>query len=67
MGGIVDAAVWVSYCWHPCRVRFCVRYYMEGRIMGGYKKKKVLDVANRYVSAPQEWRAYHRDMGALLK
>lgn len=39
---------------------------------GGYKKKKILKLANNYVAErlPQdhyEWRIYWRDMGQLLK
>ena len=46
-----------------------LRHVMEGRIMGGYKKKKVLALADRYAtpSDKYEWQVYWKDLGALLK
>jgi len=37
--------------------------------MGGYKKKKVLALADRYAtpSDKYEWQVYWKDLGALLK
>jgi len=36
--------------------------------MGGYKKKKVLEMANAYVTKPDySWKNYYAELGELLK